>query len=252
MISARQSTTNRGNTRGYWSRLCQAFWRNPRIVQAIATHHDDGRNNTLLGFSPGGGYAVAQTGRAQRNAGNLRQRLEGLEKIAHSLTGLINALLFKQAENSHPCGKWKNFREWRHDVVQGYYQENRKRAYLSGADKSDCDQGNPWFPTLRKKHLSATVGVLMGQAAGFNKRNKIFPVSGRVKINEKLFIGRHSGQPPAHAVRELLPPLIAKRKFDFVIAIVKCCRRIRRNQKIWKNLYSYHIDVLTSGKSYLE
>ena len=51
------------------------FGENPRIVQAIATHHDDGRNNTLLGvLGPGGRYTVGgPSGRAPRNAGNLRK-----------------------------------------------------------------------------------------------------------------------------------------------------------------------------------
>jgi len=63
-----------------------------------------------------------------------------------------------------------------------------------------------------------------------------------------LFIGDIVGSPGRMAVRELLPPLISKKKIDFVIAN---CENVAAGfgvtKKVVEELFSYHIDVLTSG-----
>ena len=63
-----------------------------------------------------------------------------------------------------------------------------------------------------------------------------------------LFIGDIVGSPGRMAVRELLPPLIAKKKIDFVIANCEnAAAGFGVTRKNVDELYSYHIDVLTSG-----
>ena len=63
-----------------------------------------------------------------------------------------------------------------------------------------------------------------------------------------LFIGDIVGSPGRMAVRELLPPLIAKKKIDFVIANCEnAAAGFGVTKKNVEELYSYHIDVLTSG-----
>jgi metallophosphoesterase (TIGR00282 family) len=63
-----------------------------------------------------------------------------------------------------------------------------------------------------------------------------------------LFIGDIVGSPGRMAVRELLPPLIAKKKIDFVIANCEnAAAGFGVTKKNMEELYSYHIDVLTSG-----
>jgi len=63
-----------------------------------------------------------------------------------------------------------------------------------------------------------------------------------------LFIGDIIGSPGREAVRELLPPLVAKKKIDFVIAN---CENVAAGfgvtRKIVEELFKYNIDVLTSG-----
>lgn len=63
-----------------------------------------------------------------------------------------------------------------------------------------------------------------------------------------LFIGDIVGSPGRMAVRELLLPLIAKKKIDFVIANCEnAAAGFGVTKKNVEELYSYHIDVLTSG-----
>ena len=63
-----------------------------------------------------------------------------------------------------------------------------------------------------------------------------------------LFIGDIVGSPGRMAVRELLPPLIAKKKIDFVIANCEnAAAGFGVTRKNVEELFSYHIDVLTSG-----
>ena len=63
-----------------------------------------------------------------------------------------------------------------------------------------------------------------------------------------LFIGDIVGSPGRMAVRELLPPLIAKKKIDFVIANCEnAAAGFGVTKKNVEELYNYHIDVLTSG-----
>ena len=66
------------------------FGENPRIVQAIATHHDDGRNNTLLGVlvQAADTLSAARPGARREMLETYVKRLEGLEKIAHSFDGV--------------------------------------------------------------------------------------------------------------------------------------------------------------------
>ena len=62
----------------------------PRIVQAIATHHDDGRNNTLLGVlvQAADTLSAARPGARREMLETYVKRLEELEKIAHSFSGV--------------------------------------------------------------------------------------------------------------------------------------------------------------------
>ncbi|MDD3249659.1 MAG: ribonuclease Y [Smithella sp.] len=70
--------------------FAKRFGENPRIVQAIATHHDDGRNNTLLGVlvQAADTLSAARPGARREMLESYVQRLEELEKIAHSFTGV--------------------------------------------------------------------------------------------------------------------------------------------------------------------
>jgi len=70
--------------------FAKRFGENPRIVQAIATHHDDGRNNTLLGVlvQAADTLSAARPGARREMLETYVQRLEELEKIAHSFTGV--------------------------------------------------------------------------------------------------------------------------------------------------------------------
>jgi conserved hypothetical protein YmdA/YtgF len=66
------------------------FGESPRIVQAIATHHDDGRTNTLLGVlvQAADTLSAARPGARREMLETYVKRLEGLEKIAHSFNGV--------------------------------------------------------------------------------------------------------------------------------------------------------------------
>jgi len=70
--------------------FAKRFGENPRIVQAIATHHDDGRNNTLLGVlvQAADTLSAARPGARREMLETYVKRLEGLEKIAHSFNGV--------------------------------------------------------------------------------------------------------------------------------------------------------------------
>lgn len=66
------------------------FGESPRIVQAIATHHDDGRNNTLLGVlvQAADTLSAARPGARREMLETYVKRLEELENIAHSFSGV--------------------------------------------------------------------------------------------------------------------------------------------------------------------
>src|SRR5664280_3508865 len=66
------------------------FGENPRIIQAIATHHDDGRNNTLLGVlvQAADTLSAARPGARREMLEKYVKRLEELEKIALSFNGV--------------------------------------------------------------------------------------------------------------------------------------------------------------------
>ncbi len=70
--------------------FAKRFGENPRIVQAIATHHDDGRNNTLLGVlvQAADTLSAARPGARREMLETYVHRLEELEKIAHSFNGV--------------------------------------------------------------------------------------------------------------------------------------------------------------------
>ncbi len=61
-----------------------------KIVQAIAAHHDDGRNNTLLGVlvQAADTLSAARPGARREMLETYVKRLEELEKIANSFTGV--------------------------------------------------------------------------------------------------------------------------------------------------------------------
>ncbi|MHB8769412.1 MAG: ribonuclease Y [Syntrophales bacterium] len=66
------------------------FGESPRIVQAIATHHDDGRNNTLLGVlvQAADTLSAARPGARREMLESYVKRLEELENIANSFSGV--------------------------------------------------------------------------------------------------------------------------------------------------------------------
>lgn len=70
--------------------FAKRFGENPRIIQAIATHHDDGRNNTLLGVlvQAADTLSAARPGARREMLETYVRRLEELERIAHSFSGV--------------------------------------------------------------------------------------------------------------------------------------------------------------------
>ncbi|MBN1547312.1 MAG: ribonuclease Y [Syntrophaceae bacterium] len=66
------------------------FGESPRIVQAIATHHDDGRTNTLLGVlvQAADTLSAARPGARREMLETYVKRLEELETIAKSFNGV--------------------------------------------------------------------------------------------------------------------------------------------------------------------
>jgi ribonuclease Y len=66
------------------------FGESPKIVQAIASHHDDGRNNTILGVlvQAADTLSAARPGARREMLESYVKRLEELEKIAHSFNGV--------------------------------------------------------------------------------------------------------------------------------------------------------------------
>lgn len=66
------------------------FGESPRIVQAIATHHDDGRTNTLLGVlvQAADTLSAARPGARREMLESYVKRLEELEGIANSFNGV--------------------------------------------------------------------------------------------------------------------------------------------------------------------
>jgi ribonuclease Y len=66
------------------------FGESPRIVQAIATHHDDGRSNTLLGVlvQAADTLSAARPGARREMLESYVKRLEELESIANSFSGV--------------------------------------------------------------------------------------------------------------------------------------------------------------------
>jgi ribonuclease Y len=66
------------------------FGESPRIVQAIATHHDDGRTNTLLGVlvQAADTLSAARPGARREMIETYVRRLEELEAIANSFKGV--------------------------------------------------------------------------------------------------------------------------------------------------------------------
>ena len=66
------------------------FGESPRIVQAIATHHDDGRTNTLLGVlvQAADTLSAARPGARREMLETYVKRLEELEAIATSFSGV--------------------------------------------------------------------------------------------------------------------------------------------------------------------
>ncbi len=70
--------------------FAKKYGENHRIIQAIATHHDDGRNNTLLGVlvQAADSLSAARPGARREMLETYVKRLEELEKIAHSFDGV--------------------------------------------------------------------------------------------------------------------------------------------------------------------
>lgn len=72
------------------SSYAKRFGESDRIVQAIATHHDDGRTNTLLGVlvQSADTLSAARPGARREMLETYVKRLEQLEKIANSFSGV--------------------------------------------------------------------------------------------------------------------------------------------------------------------
>lgn len=72
------------------SDIAKRFGESAKIVQAIATHHDDGRTNTLLGVlvQAADTLSAARPGARREMLETYVKRLEELENIAHSFTGV--------------------------------------------------------------------------------------------------------------------------------------------------------------------
>jgi ribonuclease Y len=70
--------------------VAKRFGENERIVEAIATHHDDGRTNTLLGVlvQTADTLSAARPGARREMLETYVKRLEELEKIANSFDGV--------------------------------------------------------------------------------------------------------------------------------------------------------------------
>jgi len=70
--------------------FARRFGESPRIVQAIATHHDDGRTNTILGVlvQAADTLSAARPGARREMLETYVRRLEELEAIAKSFTGV--------------------------------------------------------------------------------------------------------------------------------------------------------------------
>ena len=70
--------------------FARRFGESPRIVQAIATHHDDGRTNTLLGVlvQAADTLSAARPGARREMLESYVKRLEELEAIANSFNGV--------------------------------------------------------------------------------------------------------------------------------------------------------------------
>jgi ribonucrease Y len=66
------------------------FGESPKIVQAIGTHHDDGRNNTILGVlvQAADTLSAARPGARREMLESYVKRLEELENIANSFAGV--------------------------------------------------------------------------------------------------------------------------------------------------------------------
>ena len=70
--------------------FAKRFGETPRIVQAIATHHDDSRNNSLLGVlvQAADTLSAARPGARREMLETYVKRLEELENIANSFSGV--------------------------------------------------------------------------------------------------------------------------------------------------------------------
>jgi ribonuclease Y len=70
--------------------FARRFGEVPKIVQAIATHHDDGRTNTLLGVlvQAADTLSAARPGARREMLESYVKRLEELEAIANSFNGV--------------------------------------------------------------------------------------------------------------------------------------------------------------------
>jgi len=79
-----------GTHAGIGADYAKRFGESPRIVQAIATHHDDGRNNTLLGVlvQAADTLSAARPGARREMLESYVKRLEELENIANSFNGV--------------------------------------------------------------------------------------------------------------------------------------------------------------------
>jgi len=70
--------------------FAKRYGESPRIMQAIATHHDDGRMNTILGVlvQAADTLSAARPGARREMLETYVRRLEELEAIANSFTGV--------------------------------------------------------------------------------------------------------------------------------------------------------------------
>jgi len=79
-----------GTHAGIGADYAKRFGESSKIVQAIATHHDDGRTNTLLGvlIQAADSLSAARPGARREMLETYVKRLEELENIANSFSGV--------------------------------------------------------------------------------------------------------------------------------------------------------------------
>ena len=134
-----------GTHAGIGADYAKRFGEPERIVQAIATHHDDGRNNTLLGVlvQAADTLSAARPGARREMLETYVKRLEELEGIAKSFNGVEKCFAIQAGREIRILVENEKISD--NDSVmlcQGHRQEDRVRVDLSGTDQGHRHPGN--------------------------------------------------------------------------------------------------------------